>query len=82
LQVLTRKPLHSSIDGAKCLKIGGIEPWVTRRRCARDQGGAGKTLGRNGGASGEAPTFDRLAPDGLELAETLGTRLRKDKIIV
>jgi len=47
-----------------------------------DQGGAGKTLGRNGGASGEAPTFDRLAPDGLELAETLGTRLRKDKIIV
>lgn len=27
LQVLTRKPLHSSIDGAKCLKIGGIEPW-------------------------------------------------------
>jgi len=47
-----------------------------------DQGGAGKTLGRNGGASGEAPTFDRLAPDGLELAETLGTTLRKDKIIV
>ena len=38
LQVLTRKPLHSSIDGAKCLKIGGIEPWVTRRRCARGSG--------------------------------------------
>ena len=74
-QVLTRKLLHSSIDEAKCLKIGGIDsPYAVVQG---DQGGAGKTLGRNGGVSGKAPTFDRLVQDGPGLAETLGTSLWK-----
>lgn len=47
-----------------------------------DQRGAGKTLGRNGRASAEAVSIDRLVQDGVELADTLRTSLRKEKIIL
>jgi pimeloyl-ACP methyl ester carboxylesterase len=47
-----------------------------------DQRGAGKTLGRNGPGSAENLTIDRIAQDGIELAETLRTWLRKEQIIL
>jgi len=47
-----------------------------------DQRGSGKTLGRTGqGGAGEL-TMDRLTRDGIEVAEFVRARLRKDKIIL
>jgi pimeloyl-ACP methyl ester carboxylesterase len=47
-----------------------------------DQRGAGRTFGRNG-ADGSGPlSIERLTQDGLELAQYLKTRLRKDKVVV
>lgn len=47
-----------------------------------DQRGSGKTLGRTGkGGTGEL-TMDQLIRDGIEVAEFVRTRLRKDKVIL
>lgn len=47
-----------------------------------DQRGSGKTLGRTGqGGAGEL-TMDRLIRDGIEVAEFVRCRLRKDKVIL
>jgi pimeloyl-ACP methyl ester carboxylesterase len=47
-----------------------------------DQRGAGRTLGKNRNAPPQAITVNRLAQDGVELAEWLLKSLRKDKIIL
>jgi pimeloyl-ACP methyl ester carboxylesterase len=47
-----------------------------------DQRGGGKTLGRTGqGGTGEL-TIERLIRDGIEVAEFVRTRLRKNKVIL
>jgi len=61
----------------------GFRPWLKTYTVVQwDQRGAGKTLGRNGRASVETLTIDRLVQDGVELGDTLRTSLRKDKIIL
>ena len=61
----------------------GFRTWLKTYTVVQwDQRGAGKTLGRNGKASAETVTIDRLVQDGVELADTLRTSLRKDKIIL
>ena len=46
-----------------------------------DQRGAGRTFGRNG--TNEAPmTIDRMARDGIEVAQYLRTHLHKDRVIL
>jgi len=47
-----------------------------------DQRGAGRTLRRTGPAVVPTMTVDRMAQDGIEVAEYLRTHLQKDKIIV
>jgi pimeloyl-ACP methyl ester carboxylesterase len=47
-----------------------------------DQRGAGRTLGRNGPSLGPTITIDRMARDGIELAEMLRTTLGQEKIIL
>jgi pimeloyl-ACP methyl ester carboxylesterase len=47
-----------------------------------DQRGAGKTFGRNGPAIGPTMTMDRMAQDGIEVADYLRHHLNKKKIIV
>ncbi|MGZ3681811.1 MAG: alpha/beta fold hydrolase, partial [Ktedonobacterales bacterium] len=47
-----------------------------------DQRGAGKTFGRSGKAGTGELTFDRLAADGLEVAEFLRSYLRQRQIIL
>jgi pimeloyl-ACP methyl ester carboxylesterase len=47
-----------------------------------DQRGAGRTLGKNGSSLAPTITIDRMARDGVELAELLRKSLRKDKIVV
>jgi pimeloyl-ACP methyl ester carboxylesterase len=47
-----------------------------------DQRGAGRTFGRNGPAAASTITIDRMARDGVELAELLTKRLQKDKIVL
>ena len=47
-----------------------------------DQRGAGRTLGRNGPSSAPTITIDRMAQDGIELAELLRKALQKDKIVL
>jgi pimeloyl-ACP methyl ester carboxylesterase len=61
----------------------GFRPWLKRYTVVQwDQRGTGKTLGRNGRASVETVTIDRMVQDGVELADALCTFLRKDKIIL
>ncbi|MFJ7726161.1 alpha/beta fold hydrolase [Neobacillus sp. NPDC097160] len=47
-----------------------------------DQRGAGKTFGKNGKDGSGAITFDRLAQDGIEVAEYLCDQLGHQKIIL
>jgi pimeloyl-ACP methyl ester carboxylesterase len=47
-----------------------------------DERGAGKTFGRNGTQIGPTMTIDRMAQDGIELADYLRHHLNKHKIIV
>ena len=47
-----------------------------------DQRGAGRTLGRNGTQIGPTMTIDRMAQDGIELADYLRHHLNKRKILV
>ncbi len=47
-----------------------------------DQRGAGRTLRKSGPAVAPTLTVDRMAQDGIELAEYLRQRLGKDKIIL
>jgi pimeloyl-ACP methyl ester carboxylesterase len=47
-----------------------------------DQRGAGRTFGRNKATGHGEMTFDRLARDGVEVAEHLRTELGKKKIVV
>jgi pimeloyl-ACP methyl ester carboxylesterase len=44
--------------------------------------GSGRTFGRNGEASTSTITPDRMAQDGIELAEWVKKRLHKDKIVL
>ena len=61
----------------------GFRSWLKSYTVVQwDQRGTGKTLGRNGRASAETLTIDRLVQDGVELAEALRTSLRKDKIVL
>src|SRR5215204_3492153 len=47
-----------------------------------DQRGAGRTLGRNGSASAEAVTVNRLVQDGVELAALLARSLGRNKVVL
>ena len=47
-----------------------------------DQRGAGKTLETTGAAVADTMSVDRMAQDGIEVAEFLRTHLHKDKIIL
>ena len=47
-----------------------------------DQRGSGRTFGRNGAASAPTITPDRMVQDGIELAEWVKKKLRKDKIVL
>jgi pimeloyl-ACP methyl ester carboxylesterase len=61
----------------------GFRPWLKSYTVVQwDQRGSGRTLGRNGPASADAVTIDRLVHDGVELADALRSSLRKDKIIL
>jgi pimeloyl-ACP methyl ester carboxylesterase len=61
----------------------GLRPWLKTYTVVQwDQRGTGRTLGRNGEASGATLTIDRLVQDGVELAEALRLSLRKEKIIL
>jgi pimeloyl-ACP methyl ester carboxylesterase len=47
-----------------------------------DQRNAGRTFGRNGAAGASTITIERMVQDGIELAELLSKKLRKDKIVL
>ena len=47
-----------------------------------DQRGAGKTLGSTGAAIADTMSIERMAQDGLEVAEHVRTHLKKDKLIL
>lgn len=47
-----------------------------------DQRGAGRTFGRNKGSADETLTVERMARDGIEVAEYISGRLGKQKLIL
>ncbi len=47
-----------------------------------DQRGAGKTLETTGASVADSMTVDRMAQDGIEVAEFLRSRLHKDKVVL
>lgn len=47
-----------------------------------DQRGAGRTFGRNAGSADGTLTVEQIAKDGIEVAEYLGRRLGKQKLIL
>jgi pimeloyl-ACP methyl ester carboxylesterase len=47
-----------------------------------DQRGAGRTLGKNGDALASTISIDRMAKDGIELAELLRTSLGRNKVVL
>jgi len=60
-----------------------FSPWEERFTVVQwDQRGAGRTLRRTGPGVAPTMTVNRMAQDGIEVAEYLRTHLQKDKIIV
>jgi pimeloyl-ACP methyl ester carboxylesterase len=58
-------------------------PWERQFTVVQwDERGSGRTLGKNGPGIAQTITVDRIVQDGIELAEYLCKRLRKEKIIV
>ena len=61
----------------------GFRSWLKTFTVVQwDQRGAGRTLGRNGPGSASTITIERMAQDGVELAELLRKTLQKDKIVL
>ena len=60
---------------------GFFEPWESAFRLIHwDQPGAGATLERNGEAASGAVTFDRLAADGVAVADTVRRELGVERV--
>lgn len=58
-------------------------PWEARFTVVQwDERGAGRTLAKSGPGIASTLTIDRMAQDGIELAEYLRTHLRKRKVIL
>jgi pimeloyl-ACP methyl ester carboxylesterase len=61
----------------------GFRSWLKTFTVVQwDQRGAGRTLGRNGPSLAPTITIERMAQDGIELAELLRKTLQKNKIIL
>jgi len=61
----------------------GFRRWLRTYTVVQwDQRGSGRTLGRNGAASAQTLTIERMVDDGLELVETLRRTLRQHRIIL
>ena len=61
----------------------GFRTWLKHFTVVQwDQRGAGRTLGRNGPALAPTITIERMAQDGIELANLLRKTLEKDKIVL
>lgn len=61
----------------------GFRSWLKNFTVVQwDQRGAGRTLGRNGPSLAPTITIERMAQDGVELAELLRKALQKDKIVL
>jgi pimeloyl-ACP methyl ester carboxylesterase len=61
----------------------GFRNWMKQFTVVQwDQRGAGRTLGRSGPSIKTSITIDRMAKDGIELAEVLRKTLKKDKIVL
>src|SRR6185437_10062749 len=59
-----------------------LRPWFKRFTVVQwDQRGAGKTYGRNGPSTPDV-TINRLAQDGIDLADSLRRTLKKEKIVL
>src|SRR3954466_8448407 len=63
--------------------FAGFRLWLKQFTVVQwDQRGAGRTFGRNRSAPATLITLDRMAQDGVELAEWLRASLGKDRIVV
>lgn len=70
-------------DVTSCWTFALFAPWEEHFTVVQwDQRGAGRTLRKSGPAVAPTLTVDRMAQDGIELAEYLRKHLGKDKIIL
>jgi pimeloyl-ACP methyl ester carboxylesterase len=70
-------------DATNPYGYAAFRPWLSSFTVVQwDQRGSGRTLGKTGPAIAETITIDRLAQDGIELADMLRRTLQKDKIVL
>jgi pimeloyl-ACP methyl ester carboxylesterase len=70
-------------DVTSCWTFALFAPWEEHFTVVQwDQRGAGRTLRKNGPAIASTLSVDRMAQDGVELAEYLRKHLGKDKVIL
>ena len=70
-------------DVTSCWTFASFAPWEERFTVVQwDERGAGRTLKKSGPGIAPTLTVDRMARDGVELAEYLRKHLEKDKIIL
>lgn len=70
-------------DVTSCWALTLFAPWEEHFTVVQwDERGAGRTLRKSGSSIAPTLTVDRMAQDGIELAEYLGKHLGKQKIIL
>ena len=70
-------------DVTSCWALELFAPWEEQFTVVQwDERGAGRTLRKSGRSVASTLTVDRMAKDGIELAEYLRTHLGKEKIIL
>jgi len=70
-------------DATNPWAYAGFRSWLKYFTVVQwDQRGAGRTFGRNGSSLAPTITIDRMAQDGIELAEQLRKTLQKHKIVL
>ena len=75
--------LHGGMAMSNMTQTEAFRPWETHFTVVQwDRRGVGRTFGRNGPNRSGEMTLDRIAQDGLELADHLRPRLGKAKILL
>jgi pimeloyl-ACP methyl ester carboxylesterase len=75
--------VHGGPGGSTLMISSGWQPWEKYFTVVQwDERGTGRTYRKTGSSIAPTMTVDRMAQDGIEVAEFLRTHLHKDKVIL